>query len=49
MSFTVRELPKAKQDKRSIFRWLNERSLAGAASWLDAYDGRGAGRVRSAR
>jgi hypothetical protein len=22
MSFTVRELPKAKQDKHSIFRWL---------------------------
>jgi plasmid stabilization system protein ParE len=38
MSLTVRELPKAKQDKRSIFRWLDERSPAGAAAWLDAYD-----------
>jgi len=38
MSFTVRELPKAKQDKRSIFRWLDERSPTGAAAWLDAYD-----------
>jgi len=38
MSFTVRELPKAKQDKRSIFGWLDERSPAGAAAWLDAYD-----------
>ena len=26
MSFTVRELPKAKQDKRSIFGWLHELS-----------------------
>lgn len=38
MSFTVRELPKAKQDKHSIFRWLDERSPAGAAAWLNAYD-----------
>jgi plasmid stabilization system protein ParE len=38
MSFTVRELPKAKQDKRSIFRWLLERSTAGAAAWLREYD-----------
>lgn len=38
MSFTVRELPKAKQDKHSIFRWLDERSPTGAAAWLDAYD-----------
>lgn len=38
MSVTVRELPKARDDKRSIFRWLHERSLAGAAAWLDAYD-----------
>jgi len=38
MSFTIRELPKAKQDKHSIFRWLHERSPAGATTWLDAYD-----------
>ncbi len=38
MSFTVRELPKAKQDKYTIFCWLDERSPAGAMSWLDAYD-----------
>ena len=38
MSFTVRELPKAKQDKRSTFRWLHERSPTGAIAWLDAYD-----------
>ena len=38
MSFTVRELPKARDDKRSIFHWLHERSPAGAAAWLDAYD-----------
>ena len=38
MSFTVRELPKATQDKTSIFRWLHARSPKGAAAWLDAYD-----------
>ena len=38
MSFTVRELPKAKQDKRSIFCWLDQRSPAGAVAWLVAYD-----------
>jgi hypothetical protein len=38
MSFTVRELPKAKQDKRAIFLWLHERAPEGAAAWLDAYD-----------
>ena len=38
MSFAVRELPKAQQDKLSIFRWLNERSPAGSLAWLDAYD-----------
>lgn len=38
MTFSVRELPKAKQDKHSIFCWLHERSPMGAASWLDAYD-----------
>ena len=38
MSYTVRELPKAKQDKHCIFSWLDERSPAGAAAWLDAYD-----------
>ncbi len=38
MSCLVHELPKAKQDKHSIFRWLYERSPAGAFTWLDAYD-----------
>ena len=38
MTFTVKELPKAKVDKRSIFAWLFERSPQGAAAWLDAYD-----------
>jgi len=38
MSFVVRELPKARHDKDSIFRWLYERSPAGAIVWLDAYD-----------
>jgi len=38
MSFTVHELPKAKADKRSIVEWIRERSPAGAASWLNAYD-----------
>ena len=38
MTFTVRELPEAKWDKRHIFEWLFERSLQGAAAWLDAYD-----------
>lgn len=38
MSFTVRELSKARQDKESIFRWLHGRSPPGAASWLRAYD-----------
>lgn len=38
MNFIVRELPQAKQDKASIFRWLHERSPAGAIAWLEAYD-----------
>ncbi len=38
MSFIVRELPKARRDKHSIFGWLNERSPAGAMAWLEAYD-----------
>jgi toxin ParE1/3/4 len=38
MSFTVRELPKAKQDKRNVFAWLNRHSPRGANAWLDAYD-----------
>ena len=38
MSFLVRELPKARQDKHSIFSWLYDRSPAGAITWLDAYD-----------
>ena len=38
MSFTVHELPKAKADKRSIVKWIHERSPTGAAAWLNAYD-----------
>jgi hypothetical protein len=38
MSFVVRELPNARQDKVSIFRWLDERSPTGALAWLDSYD-----------
>ncbi|MGD9720568.1 MAG: type II toxin-antitoxin system RelE/ParE family toxin [Pirellulales bacterium] len=38
MTFIVRELPKARSDKRRIVEWLIERSLQGAAAWLDAYD-----------
>lgn len=38
MSFTVRELPRAKADVRAIFEWLYERSTQGARAWLDAYD-----------
>lgn len=38
MSFTVRELPRAKADKQQIFSWLFERSPQGGAAWLDAYD-----------
>ena len=38
MSFAVHELPKAKADKRSIVAWIRERSPAGAAAWLNAYD-----------
>ncbi len=38
MTSAVRELPKAKEDKLSIFRWISERSPVGALAWLDAYD-----------
>lgn len=38
MSFKVRELQKAKADKRHIFEWLYERSPIGASAWLAAYD-----------
>lgn len=38
MTFIVRELPKAKQDKRSIFLWLQQLSPTGAVAWLNAYD-----------
>ncbi|MBC8290875.1 MAG: hypothetical protein H8E37_11215 [Planctomycetes bacterium] len=38
MKFKVRELPKAKADKRAIFESLFERSPRGAGAWLDAYD-----------
>jgi len=38
MTFTVRELPKARLDKGHIVQWLHDRSPQGAAAWLDAYD-----------
>jgi len=38
MKFVVRELSKAKSDKFEIFRWLHDRSPAGAARWLRSYD-----------
>ena len=38
MTFVVGELPKARQDKDSIFRWLHERSPGGAFAWLESYD-----------
>lgn len=38
MSFAVRELTRAKEDKQRILEWLLERSRQGAAAWLTAYD-----------
>jgi len=38
MTFRVRELRRAKADKRRIFEWLHERSRTGAIAWLAAYD-----------
>lgn len=38
MTFTARELPRAKGDKRHIVQWLLQRSPQGAAAWLNAYD-----------
>jgi hypothetical protein len=38
MSFSIRELPRAKEDKQAILEWLLERSRQGATAWLDAYD-----------
>ena len=38
MTFKVRELRKARVDKRQIFEWLHERSRPGAIAWLAAYD-----------
>ena len=38
MSFVVRELPKAKQDKESVYSWITARSPTGALAWLDVYD-----------
>ena len=38
MTFKVRELRKAKVDKRRIFEWLHEHSHPGAIAWLAAYD-----------
>lgn len=38
MSFPVHELPRAKADKQKIVEWLLERSRAGAAAWITAYD-----------
>jgi plasmid stabilization system protein ParE len=36
--YIVRELPKARWDKRHIVEWLHQRSPSGAAAWLRAYD-----------
>lgn len=38
MRFSVRELRRAKADKRHIFQWLHDQSRAGAIAWLAAYD-----------
>ena len=38
MSFVVRELPRAMDDKERILDWLLDRSRQGAAAWLTAYD-----------
>lgn len=38
MTFTVREMPKARHDVRSIYSWLHQHSPIGATAWLDAYD-----------
>lgn len=38
MTFSIRELSRAKNDKGQIFEWLHERSRAGAIAWLVAYD-----------
>ncbi|REJ91327.1 MAG: hypothetical protein DWQ34_08950 [Planctomycetota bacterium] len=38
MTFKVRELRKARVDKRRIFEWLHQRSRPGAIAWLAAYD-----------
>jgi plasmid stabilization system protein ParE len=38
MTFPVRELRRAKADKRRMFEWLHERSRPGAVAWLAAYD-----------
>lgn len=38
MTFSVRELQKAKADKRRIFEWIHQRSRSGAIAWLAAYD-----------
>ena len=38
MTFKVRELRKAKADKRRIFDWLHEHSRPGAIAGLAAYD-----------
>lgn len=38
MKFRVRELARAKADKRRIIAWLRQRSPQGAANWLAAYD-----------
>ena len=38
MSFVVRELPRAREDKQQILDWLLHRSRQGAATWLTAYD-----------
>lgn len=37
MKFDVVALQRADADVRHISRWISERSLQGAATWLDAY------------
>lgn len=38
MTFTIRELRRAKEDKREIVEWMYEQSQSGAIAWLAAYD-----------
>ncbi len=38
MRYSVRELPRAKSDKRQILEWILGRSPQGGRAWLNAYD-----------